>query len=438
MGGGGGLLGGIFGGKGGGGSQQSGYTNIDIDTEKTTNPFSSEESRKNYNAYVNASKAGYQNALNYQPEILKGVQGLNNQIAQYQKKGGVGDTSYFKQAWNQAQGIDQKNLNKLNTQSWNPNDNADWVKANDQIDANARLGWGQYNNQLMQNMIGSNMANGSGHQTAAAKQSMMLNSQLAADRANRWQQQYNQNAQNTLAANNQLGNFYTTLSNLGIDYARLSQQDLSTLLNAYQTQADLYNTALSGANNALQTWGQAVAMGSDPKETSHQHKEGQESSTTQNQQSAGEGFGNLMSAIGTGMMIFCFVGDTPIFTPNGEVEIKDIKVGDKVYALDSNNNDEIIVAEVTETLEPKESEVVLVQVGDRDVWTTPSQPFLTKDEEFVTIDDMIIGETELKQFGKVTNIIPIPDKELVYDLKISRGDCYFANGLVVKAATNEW
>jgi len=59
MGGGGGLLGGIFGGKGGGGSQQSGYTNIDIDTEKTTNPFSSEESRKNYNAYVNASKAGY-------------------------------------------------------------------------------------------------------------------------------------------------------------------------------------------------------------------------------------------------------------------------------------------------------------------------------------------------------------------------------------------
>lgn len=194
-------------------------------------------------------------------------------------------------------GIDQSNLNKLNTQSFNPNDNADWVKANDDIDKNARLGWGQYNNQLMQNMIGTNMANGSGHQTAAARQSAVLNSQLAADRANRWQQQYNQNVQNTLAANGQLENFYSTLSNIGIDYAKLSQQDLSTLLSAYQSMSDINN-------NALKSYGQAVALGSDPTETSHTHKEGEEAMTQQQQQSGWDTAGNVLGLVGTMGRIF--------------------------------------------------------------------------------------------------------------------------------------
>ena len=236
--------------------------------------------------------------------MMKSLQNANNLISQYTKQGKIGDDSYFKQAWGQAQGIDQSNLNKLNTQSYNPNDNADWVKANDAIDKNARLGWGQYNNQLMQNMIGTNMANGSGHQTAAARQSALLNSQLASDRANRWQQQYNQNVQNTLAANGQLANFYNTLSNIGIDYAKLNQQDLSTLLNAYQTQANAYSNILDSTNNALKTWGNAVAMGSDPKEESHTHKEGVESQSTQQQQSGWDTAGNVLGLVGAAGRIF--------------------------------------------------------------------------------------------------------------------------------------
>ena len=283
----------------GGGQKSSGYTNLDIDTTKTTDPFSSEQSRKNYNEFSNAAKQNYQTALGYQPEMLNSVRRANDAISKYANNGKIGDDSYFKQGWNGAMGIDQSNLNKINTQSWNPNDNADWVKANDDIDKNARLGWGQYNDQLMQNMIGSNMANGSGHQTAAAKQSAMLNSQLAADRANRWQQQYNQNVQNTMAANRQLGDFYNTLSNIGIDYARLNQQDLSTLLSAYQNQANMYNGILDAGNNALKTWGNAVAMGSDPTETSHQHKEGVESQSTQQQQSGWDTFGNVLGTAAT-------------------------------------------------------------------------------------------------------------------------------------------
>lgn len=245
-------------------------------TDKSTqNPFTSKESKARYNNYYNTALNQYNTQSN----------AYNTALQKY-KNGGIGDTSYFKQGWNGATGIDPTNLNKLNTQSYNPNDNADWVKAQDDIDKNARLGWGQYNNQLMQNMIGTNMANGSGHQTAAAKQSAMLNSQLAADRANRWQTQYNQNIQNTLAANNQLGNFYNTLSNIGIDYAKLNQQDLSTLLSAYQTQSD-----------ALKNLGNAVYMGSDPTQESEGTQKGTTTSTGTTTQSGDGGWG---SALGFG------------------------------------------------------------------------------------------------------------------------------------------
>lgn len=409
---------------------------MDIDRTSTTDNFSTDQSRKQFNDYYGATKNNFQNVQGLQPQMLDSINNLNNTISQYQKKGGVGDTSYFKQAWGQAQGIDQGNLNKLNTQSFDPNDNSAWVKAMDDIDKNARLGWGKYNDQLMQNMIGTNMANGSGHQTAAAKQSMMLNSQLAADRANRWQQQYNQNVQDTMKANGQLENFYSTLSNLGIDYARLSQQDLSSLLNAYQTQANMYNSMFNGANNALQTWGQAVALDSSPKQTSHEHKEGEEAQTTSSQGSAWDTAGNIASTVGT-FMALCFTGDTLVPTPNGEVEIKDIKVGDEVYARDSKEGN-TVHAKVTETLEPQERDIVDVYVGDKLVSTTPSQPFLSDKDKFVNVEDIVVGETFLQPYGVVTKLVKRDKKEKVYDIKISNGDCYYANGFIVKAASNEW
>lgn len=375
--------------------------------------------------------------MKYQPEMLKGLQQANNFISQSLKKGKLGDDSYFKKAWGQAQGIDQSNLRKLNSQSYNPNDNADWVKANDLIDSNARLGWGQYNNQLMQNMIGSNMANGSGHQTAAARQSAMLNSQLAADRANRWQDQYNKNIQNTMAANKQLGDFYNTLSNIGLDYTKLTSQDLSTLLNAYQNQVGAYGNIFNAANQALQTQGAAVAMGSTPKETSHQHKEGIESQNTQQQMSGWDTAGNIASTAGTLMTIFCFEGNTLVLTPNGNVKIKDIKVGDEVYSFDSKDKT-LEVAKVTEVLEPQERDIVDVYVLDKLVSTTPSQPFLDYTGRFVNVEDMVEDETTLVPYGTVSKLVYRDKKEKVYDIKISRGDCYFANGFVVKAADNEW
>lgn len=205
---------------------------------------------------------------------------LGDFVKQQTKSGKAGDFSDYRQAWNQAQAIDNSQINKMNTMSWNPNDDKDWVAANDAIDKNARLGWGQTFDQVNQNIIGSGMANGSGHQTAAYKAAAGLNSQLAADRANRWQEQYNANKQQQLAANGQLQNFYSTLSNIGLDYAKLTQQDMATLLDAYAAQ-----------NDALRSYGTVIAMGSNPTTTGTSHTYGK----TETKTKSSGGFGDYLS-----------------------------------------------------------------------------------------------------------------------------------------------
>lgn len=219
-------------------------TNATMNSTSSKNPFNG-TMQTNYDDYLNTAKNNYNNISN----------NVNNMISSGTTGG---DFSKFNTTFNNYSNMDNSNLNKLNTQSFNPNDNADWVSANQAINDNARLGFGATNNQTNQNIISTGMTNGSGHQTALANASSKLNSQLASDQATRWQAQYNQNIENSLAANKQLSGFYENLSNLGIDYAKLTQEDKTLLLNAYSAQ-----------NNALNSYGNAIQMGSNPTETTN-------------------------------------------------------------------------------------------------------------------------------------------------------------------------
>ena len=252
--------------------------NTNKNNTTSTTPYSG-EMKQNYNDYLNTAKQNYNNSS----------ASLNNMITN-EKTGG--DFTKFNQAWNGYNGIDNTNLNKVNTQSFNPNDNADWVSANNAINDNARLGFGAVNNQVNQNIIGNGMTNGSGHQTALANASAKLNSQLAADQATRWQDQYNKNVESTLAANNQLQGFYKNLASLGLDYAKLTQEDKTLLLNAYTAQ-----------NDALKSYGQAISLGSNPTttETGTINTQGKNTETTENNPSVWQNIMSVGSALAGGM-----------------------------------------------------------------------------------------------------------------------------------------
>ena len=112
-----------------------------------------------YNDFRNAAAGNYGSLGNL----------TNSLSSMYTKGGTIGDDSYFKQGWGLSTGLDNSNVNQMNTRSLNPYD--DEVTRN-YIDASnraARLAYGDSYDQANQNMIGKGMANGSGHQTAMAK-----------------------------------------------------------------------------------------------------------------------------------------------------------------------------------------------------------------------------------------------------------------------------
>ena len=235
-----------------GSSQESNSSSsTDTKTNSTTQhtPFSG-DALTNYNDYLGAAKNNYNT--------------MSNNITNMMNSGKLaGDTSWLKESYNNYNNMDNSLLNNLNTGSVNPNDNADWVNAQNAIDSNARKGFGSTLNQVNQNIIGKGMANGSGHQSAAYNAAANMESTLASDRAKRWTDQYNQNTQNALKANGQLSDFYQKLSDIGVDYAKLTQEDMTTLLNAYNQQ-----------NDALKNYGTAVALGSNPTTTMNSETKG--------------------------------------------------------------------------------------------------------------------------------------------------------------------
>lgn len=266
--------------------QETKTTNVQDMTQygkSTRTPFTSDQMKSAYNDYLGTAQNNYKNVLN-------STNKLNGMLDQYMQNGGIGDTSYFKQAWDQAQGIDQSNLKKMNSADLNPyNDEVtnNYIAASNK---NAYLANGTNVNQMMGNMIRSGMANGSGHQTAAAKVGAQLAANINAQNQATYMARQNQLEENALRANNQLGNFYNTLANIGIDYARLNQQDLNTLLNAY-------NNIYSAQNSALGQLGQAVQMGSDPTETRevNQHSVGNTTVTNSSKPAFGDYLGGMLA-----------------------------------------------------------------------------------------------------------------------------------------------
>lgn len=237
--------------------------------------FTSPEMKRAYGTLLNNAFNNYNSANDLADSLYK----------DYQSGKSIGDDQYFKQGWNQWQGLDTNNLKKLNSGSYNPNDNADWVSANNDIDANARRGWGKTLNQVNQNMIASGMANGSGHQTAAYQTAAGLNSQLAADRANRWQQQYNQNVANMMNANQMLNNIYSGRTGAGLDAWKTSQQGFSQMLNGVGMR-----------DNALRSLGNAVEMGSDPTLTQQGKQWGTSTTDASQTTKSSSGFGDIIGS----------------------------------------------------------------------------------------------------------------------------------------------
>ena len=127
----------------------------------------------------------------------------------------------------------------------------------------------------------------------------------------------------------------------------------------------------------------------------------------------------------------CFVGETLILTPNGEIPIASIQLGDYVKAFDSRGN--FINAKVVGKWEHLVEESLLVTFEDgRQTHTTAIHKYWTG-EHFIPIFSL----DEVLHWDDVIIRVPIVSKEviekelIVYNITVDVFHTYIANGDLV-------
>ncbi len=280
--------------------------------------------------------------------------------------------------------------------------------------------------QNMENSIRSGVENTMGSTLNSLGARGILNSSVTNTAMN----DISKNASDTMAQ--QYSNNISTLNGLYGQQASLAGQGITTAAAAQE----------AAQQPALNLWNASLGLNSGGTLGALSAASGQGTTTTTTSGGGSNWLGSLFNgAVSLGSAaIMCFVGETPVKTTDGEKAIKEIKVGDKIYAYD-HVRDKDFVEEVVETMEPHESEVYMVVCQDNDgdlhdVITTLTQPLLQEDGTWKEVAVMRIGDV-LRNAGTVKSII-FNGTRKVYDMKLTGANTYYVNGFVAKGATNEW
>lgn len=135
---------------------------------------------------------------------------------------------------------------------------------------------------------------------------------------------------------------------------------------------------------------------------------------------------------------FCFEGETPISTPSGTKDIKDIKVGDIVYSYDFEKNS-IVENKVEQTFTREYSDVfIIIELeDDSHLKMTENHPIYVKDYGWIEakglIEDMevfIKERTQIKPL-RIKSISYSKETKTVYNFGCLPNNNYFANGILV-------
>ena len=241
------------------------------------------------------------------------------------------------------------------------------------------------------------------------------------------------------SAANSMTNAYT--QNMGL---------LSQLAGQQTDQATAGITAGAAAQEAAQQpainlWQASLGLNQGGTGTALAGVAGKGTTTTTQNQGSGGIWGGLATGIGSGLVgLFCFVGSTKVDTPHGKVKIRDIKKGDKVISYNpETDKDEI--TEVLKVSEPMIEKVFAIQTADADgnthhVVATKSQPLMRPDGSYVTVKNIIVGQTELKGAG-IVKMIAYNGKQPVYDLCVTGSGNYhnyYANGFIAQDGSELW
>lgn len=129
----------------------------------------------------------------------------------------------------------------------------------------------------------------------------------------------------------------------------------------------------------------------------------------------------------------CFPAGTLISTPNGLVNIEDIKVGDKVYDMNGD------IQKVSDTMTRIAKDLVCIN----GTITTYNHPFLNEDNKWIKALDLKLGDKVKAPNNQLIAIISkynILDTEMqVYNFSVENTESYIANNFIVhNCAAYSW
>jgi hypothetical protein len=142
------------------------------------------------------------------------------------------------------------------------------------------------------------------------------------------------------------------------------------------------------------------------------------------------GGGNDDGGIGTGT---CFTLDTPIWTPEGEIPIGELKVGQRVVSFDPATGVIDLEDEITEVLDHEATGFYTFEFEHGEINVTPEHRLFRGNNTFVLADMFRVGET-VKAFDRQWMDSPLKrirwnsDKKVpVRNLHVRGNRTYFAN-----------
>ncbi|WP_237179352.1 polymorphic toxin-type HINT domain-containing protein [Paenibacillus sp. MMS18-CY102] len=131
----------------------------------------------------------------------------------------------------------------------------------------------------------------------------------------------------------------------------------------------------------------------------------------------------------------CFTAGTKVQTDEGEKNIEDIEVGDRVLAKDENNPDgEVDYKEVTGLYRNQRDDIIKLHVGEQIIETTNNHPFWVEGKGWVFADELEAGDKLQKADGSNLTIdkvefIKLDEKVTVYNFTVADFHTYYVTDI---------
>ena len=125
----------------------------------------------------------------------------------------------------------------------------------------------------------------------------------------------------------------------------------------------------------------------------------------------------------------CLASNTMISTPNGDINVKDLRADIPVFSVDAQRKKiATTIIRVSRTLVPSDHKVIHLMLADsRELWVSPQHPTANG----LTINDLRTGDTYDGSRVTAVQLIPYGDTYTYDLLPASATGYYWANGILM-------